>query len=102
MKALKIGIALACLTSPSLAEVHICTGQLFDNRGSGITLGDCDLNDLSPAEYKRIVKTCGEPNAVPTGKITNKSVCNVRAIVEKKPDGDRLVATRVLSVAAKH
>jgi hypothetical protein len=38
-----------------------CTGEFTDMRVIGITLGDCDLNNVSDRELEYVKSLCGEP-----------------------------------------
>ena len=73
-----------------------CSGVLLDQRVVGVSLGNCDLNSISEGEYKMVVEACGQPNGV--GEDKNKTVCQVRAVVDRKKGSN--VARKILSVKA--
>ena len=72
-----------------------CDGTLTDQ--GGISLGNCDLNSLSAADYGKIIDICGQPNGV--DEATNKTVCHVRgASIPKKGFPGILILKHVHSV----
>jgi hypothetical protein len=75
--------------SPKLTA-HLCKGTLIDQRSVGISLGDCDLNDLGGGDLDQIKTICGEPHGVDDDR---KGACRVCGYVEQKADlgGVRLV-----------
>ena len=74
-----------------------CDGTLTDQRTVGISLGNCDLNSLSDADYGQIIRTCGQPNGV--DEDANKTVCHVRgASIPKKGFPGIVVLKYVYSV----
>lgn len=85
----KLMMAAACvmaLSAPShtaMAANRTCTGILTDQRTVGVSLGDCDLNDVTSKDFKRITDACGQPNGV--GENTNKTVCKARVSAVQKP-----------------
>ena len=90
--------ALAGYSQPvSAASKVSCDGTLTDERTVGISLGNCDLNSLSDADYGKIIRICGQPNGV--DEDTNKTVCHVRgASIPKKGFPGIVVLKRVHSV----
>jgi hypothetical protein len=53
-----------------------CTGTLTDQREVGVSLGGCDLNELSDSELAKIVSVCGKPNGV--DEDVNTAICTIR------------------------
>jgi hypothetical protein len=99
----KAVLAFACivgLEQKSYAAEYVCSEILTDQRVVGVSLGNCDLNSLSDAEFKRVTDVCGQPNGV--GEDTNKTYCYIRATVVPKKNfpGIRTV-TKLLGVAAE-
>lgn len=90
--------ALAGHSRPVNAASKIsCDGTLTDQRAVGISLGNCDLNSLSGADYGKIIGICGQPNGADEDK--NKTVCHVRgAGVSKKGLPGIVVLKHVYSV----
>ena len=99
---LPVAAALAASLSPTLAAeaaMHLCKGVLMDQRVVGVSLGDCDLNELSDQEFKRVTSACGEPNGV--GEDRNQTQCTVRAFVKPKPGYPGVnIVKRLLGVTA--
>jgi hypothetical protein len=80
------------------ASTAFCDGTLTDQRTVGISLGNCDLNSLSDADYGKITRICGQPNGVDGD--TSKTVCHVRGpSIPKKGFPGILVLKHVYSVA---
>jgi hypothetical protein len=74
-----------------------CDGILTDQRAVGISLGNCDLNSLSAADYDKIIRICGQPNGA--DEDTNKTACHVRgAGIPKKGFAGIVVLKHVYSV----
>jgi hypothetical protein len=99
----KAALAFVCivgLAQQSSAAEYVCSGILVDQRTVGVSLGNCDLNSLSGADFKRVADVCGQPNGV--GENANRTTCHVRATVVPKNNfpGIRIV-TRLLGVAAE-
>jgi hypothetical protein len=67
------GVVLMQRVLVVILAIHVCHGILTDQRSVGVSLGDCDLNALSDADFKRITDTCGEPNRV--GEDANQTQC---------------------------
>jgi hypothetical protein len=91
--------ALAGYSQPvNAASKPSCDGILTDQRAVGISLGNCDLNSLSAADYDKIIRICGKPNGA--DEDTNKTACHVRgASVAKKGFPGIVVLKHVYSVA---
>jgi hypothetical protein len=88
--------ALAGYSQPvNAASKASCDGTLTDQRG--ISLGNCDLNSLSAADYDKIIRICGQPNGA--NEDTNKTACHVRgASIPKKGFPGIVVLKHVYSV----
>jgi hypothetical protein len=88
--------ALAGYSQPvNAASKTSCDGTLTDQRG--ISLGNCDLNSLSAADYGKIIHICGQPNGV--DEATNKTVCHVRgASIPKKGFPGIVILKHIYSV----
>jgi len=98
-KLIIIALTLAFALQAHAAD-YICNGILTDQRSVGVSLGSCDLNSLSDADFKRVTAACGQPNGV--GEDSNKTVCYVRAVTVPKKNfpGIRTVI-KLLGVAAE-
>jgi hypothetical protein len=81
---------------------HPCLpGILTDQRSVGVSLGDCDLNALSDADFKRITDTCGEPNRA--GEDANQTQCTARVVAKPKVGFPGIVtASKLIGVRAAH
>jgi hypothetical protein len=95
------GIALSVIVTVSQAragDLH-CTGVLTDqSRGRvGVSLGSCDLTQISPYDFEKVVDICGEPKGI--DEDTNKTTCNVvGAGSAKKSFSGINVVKRIVSV----
>lgn len=47
-----------------LLIAFLCSGTLTDMARIGVQLGDCDLNSLSPSDFKRVTDICGQPGTI--------------------------------------
>jgi hypothetical protein len=66
-------------------------------RKVGLSLGICDLTNISPDDFERIVGGCGEPNG--GGEDANKTTCNVIGVGAAKKNFPGIhVVKRILSV----
>jgi hypothetical protein len=56
-------VVMLIVTSAAQAQdaERTCTGQFTDMRVIGLTLGDCDLNNVSDRELEYVKSLCGEP-----------------------------------------
>jgi hypothetical protein len=71
---------LATVTAHAASRTMICSGEWVDMRGSGLSIGECDINYISPKELRRIENICGEPGNPYTHE--NEGVqCRIRALV---------------------
>jgi hypothetical protein len=92
-------VCVVGLAQQSCAAEYICSGILTDQRAVGVSLGNCDLNSLSDADFKRVTDICGQPNGV--GEDANKTNCKIRAIVVPKKNFPGIkTVTRLLGVVA--
>jgi hypothetical protein len=94
------GSALAALivivSQVQAGDLH-CTGVFTDQRKVGLSLGICDLTNISPDDFERIVGVCGEPNGV--GEDANKATCYVVGLgAAKKNFAGIHVVKRILTV----
>jgi hypothetical protein len=55
-----------------------CTGEFTDMRVIGVTLGDCDLNNISDNELGYVKHICGEPWTSDSDNKAKK--CTIRVI----------------------
>jgi len=95
--------AAQSLIGPAHAESkRVCSGELSDMRAIGVTLGDCDLNNISDADYDLIRDRCGAPGTIDTD---TRVRCRVVVIAgPRKPNirGVRLYQVRkVLQVRGR-
>jgi hypothetical protein len=69
--------ALIVIVSQTHAGDRHCTGVLTDqSRGRvGVSLGSCDLTQISPYDFEKVVDVCGQPHGF--DEDTNKATCNV-------------------------
>ena len=80
-------LILALVAARAAEQVHVCRGVLTDQRSVGVSLGDCDINSLSDADFKRVTKACGEPNGV--DEETNQTKCFARVMEGMPPQRSR-------------
>jgi hypothetical protein len=95
------GVVLMQRVLVVILAIHVCHGILTDQRSVGVSLGDCDLNALSDADFKRITDTCGEPNRV--GEDANQTQCTARVMAKPKAGFPGIVtASKLIGVRAAH
>jgi hypothetical protein len=76
-----------------LLIAFLCSGTLTDMRKIGVQLGDCDLNSLSPSDFKRVTDICGQPGTIDDD---NRPRCQVTVSANKATPH---VAYKVLKVS---
>ncbi len=92
-----IASALIVIVSPAQAGDLHCIGILTDQRRVGVSLGNCDLTQISPHHFEKVVGVCGEPNGI--DEDTNKTTCNVVGAGAAKNNFAGIhVVKRILSV----
>jgi hypothetical protein len=90
-------VALIVIVSQAHAGDLHCTGVFTDQRKMGLSLGICDLTNIYPDDFEKIVGVCGEPNGV--DEDTNKTTCNVVGVgAAKKNFAGIQFVKRILSV----
>jgi hypothetical protein len=82
--------ALTVIVSQAQAGDLHCKGIFMEQRKVGLSLGNCDLTNISPDDFEKIVGICDEPTGI--DEDTNKMTCNVVGV------GARNVVKRILSV----
>jgi hypothetical protein len=55
-----------------------CTGELYDMRETGVTLGDRDLNHVSDGEFDYVKSKCGEPWSI--GDDSTPKKCSIKVL----------------------
>jgi hypothetical protein len=78
-----VSILMPMTVSAGGSVEKVCAGILTDMRVIGVQIGDCDLNSISPNDFKRITDICGEPGRIDTGEGSPRAEtkCRIRAIV---------------------
>ena len=59
-----IGLTVVAAQAESRDIERTCKGEFTDMRRIGLTLGDCDLNSISPKELEYIERVCGAPGTI--------------------------------------
>ena len=60
--AVSAAFSTALIGSTSAADKRrVCSGEWTDMRRIGLSIGDCDLNDISDADLDYVHRRCGEP-----------------------------------------
>jgi hypothetical protein len=83
--ALAFATPLAAKDAPPLVA-HLCKGTLIDQRTIGISLGDCDLNDLGAGDLDQIAAVRGQPHGVSDYRKKECRVCGYVRPTNRKPD----------------
>lgn len=84
-----IVLAVALIGHASAADKRkTCSGEWTDMRVIGLTLGNCDLNDVSQSDRQYIRHRCGEPwTPEESGKRTAK-ICAITVVAgPRRPNG---------------
>lgn len=84
-----IVLVVALIGCASAANIRkTCSGQWTDMRVIGLTLGDCDLNDVSSADRQYVRHRCGEPWTPEQSEKRTAKACAITVIAgPRRPNG---------------
>jgi hypothetical protein len=78
---LSAAIGLIAVSGAHAQSARTCSGEFSVLQAIGITLGDCDLNNISLADLHRVIDLCGAPSTMESETITQ---CSIKVIASDK------------------